>query len=76
MCEGGNTFVCRAECDGVSWAGCSNDRLIVGVIEGLFEFIEGMLWEVGFLSENEVMVERKELVEMGVDRTNIGGGDG
>ena len=68
--------MCGAECDGVSWAGCSNNRLIVGVVERVFEFVEGMLWEVGFLCENEVMVETEDLVKMGADRANVGGGDG
>ena len=76
MCKGGNAFVCRAKCDRVSRARCSNQGLIIGVVKGVFEFVEGMLRKVGFLSENEVMVEGEELVEMGINRANVGGGDG
>ena len=76
MGKGSNAFVCGTECDRVGWARCGYQRLIISVIEGVFEFVEGVLWKVGFLSENEVVVESEELVEMGVDRTYVGGGDG
>ena len=47
--KGGNSFVCWAHGNLVDGARCGNDRLIVGVVEGIFEFVECVFWEVGFL---------------------------
>ena len=35
-----------------------------------------MLWKVGFLSENEVVVKGEELSEVGINGSNVGGGNG
>jgi len=55
--EGSDAFVGWTHGNLVNGARCSNDGLIVGVIEGVFEFVEGVFWEVGLLCEDEVVVE-------------------
>ena len=47
----------RAHGNLVNRAWCGNNWLIVGVVEGVFEFVECVFWEVGFLCKNEVVIE-------------------
>ena len=60
----------------VNGAWCGKHWLIVGVVEGVFEFVEGVFRKVGFLCEDKVMIEWKQLFEVCVDRTDVGSGDG
>jgi len=55
--KGCNSFVDRTHSNLVNGARCSDDGLVVGAIEGIFEFVEGVFGKVGLLCENEVMVE-------------------
>ncbi len=55
--KGGNSFVGGAHGNLVDGARCGNNRLIVGVVEGVFEFVESVFWEVRFLCKNEVVIE-------------------
>ena len=55
--KGSDSFVGGAHSNLVNGARCSDDGLVVGVIEGIFEFVEGVLRKVGLLCENEMMVE-------------------
>ena len=45
------------------------------MIKRITEFVKGVEWEVGLLGEKEMVVEGKELVDMRVDRANIGSGN-
>ena len=74
--QGSDPFMSRAKCNRVSWAGGSDEGLIVGVVKGVFEFIKGVLWEVRFLSEKKTAVEGQELFKVRVDGANVGSRNG